>query len=109
VLSTLLCFQHMQQACICTCRKNKLLSSCSQLVLVESGVQHRLGQQHSCGKGPLQQQPAVTHLPLGSLPCMLATYLKLGSGSATPGLSDISKPHNSTPPALVPMLRWGSR
>jgi hypothetical protein len=59
--------------------------------------------------GLLQEESAAAHLPLGSLPCMLATYLKLGSGSATPGLSEISKPHSSTPPALLPMLCRGGR
>jgi hypothetical protein len=52
---------------------------------------------------------AAPHLPLGSSPCMFAMYLKFGSASLAPGLSEISSPHRSRPPALLPKLVAGRR
>lgn len=34
------------------------------------------------------------HLPPGSVPCMLAMYLKFGLASVSPGLSDISNTYS---------------
>jgi hypothetical protein len=50
---------------------------------------------------------AAPHLPLVSSPCMLATYLKLGSASLAPGLSEISNTQMSAPLLALPMLRRG--
>lgn len=46
-----------------------------------------------------------TDLPVGSSPCILATYFTLGFASASPGLHEISRAQRSKPLALLPMLR----
>jgi hypothetical protein len=74
-------------AITCICRRLTVLQLCCSI----AGV---------CTNGS-----RCVHLPLGSLPCMLPTYLKCGSASCCPGLSDISTTHSSAPPALLPMLQ----
>jgi hypothetical protein len=66
--------------CQVMCRRT--CDSCRHTNRVRSWGGHRDAHTHS-----------LSHLPLGSSPCMLPTYLKLGSGSAWPGLSDISNTH----------------
>jgi hypothetical protein len=52
----------------------------------------------------------TTHRPLISSPCMLAMYLKLGSASSDPGLSEISSAHSVRLRTLLPMLSpWVQR
>jgi hypothetical protein len=46
----------------------------------------------------------LPYLPVGSSPCMLATYLTLGLASFTPAVCEISSPHRSSPFELFPML-----
>ena len=49
-------------------------------------------------------RPSIKTLPVGSSPCRLPTYLKLGLGSFMPELLEISRPHSFVPFALLPML-----
>jgi len=46
-----------------------------------------------------------THLPLGSSPCMLATYLSSGLRVRCPGVFEISRAKSSVPKVLCPKLR----
>ena len=60
-----------------------------------------------CTKGCSRddESKAFAYLPVGSSPCMLPMYLKLGFASSMPGLEEISSPSSSTPWALLPMLK----